>query len=125
MNPDQSAWVITLASASALCEIYGTLTVMRMYRETSRYALQVLNAVVNEEMTDGAVREHNPEIFRDEQTNPENAMWQIGELRAQSRRDRTALATPLVGKALYNWGFRAYVAGAVFGLLAVILAVAW
>lgn len=101
MTPDQSHWVIILASASAVFEIWGTITVLVSYFRSASVAEAIWKAASG---SGGFVARQSLAPWAD-----------LSEL--------ATLAGPLRKKLWITLGLLAYILGAIFGLLAVIVGV--
>jgi hypothetical protein len=123
MSLFQKVLITFFASISALCEGYGTLMVLRMYRDTSENALQIIFNVENETGIDEDSRLKNSSMYALEIASPELAGYELRDLKTRYNRDRRLLAAPLLRRKSYDRGFWSFFAGAGFGLLAVLVAV--
>jgi hypothetical protein len=114
-------WVVGLASLSALAELFGTLCVIAMYRETGATALRI-EAKAIEDNENRVKDETDPKVLL-AQDSVAQAGFFIQGMRRQSIEDRLVIAQPLKRRRLYDWGFAALIVGAIAGWAAAIVAV--
>ena len=115
--------ILVLTAAAALCEIFGTYTVWRNYDDAARVAEEVIKQL-------GQSQSSEPPPRRSLTDSPYGRMSsaQVAQSDANQRRKlREAVGHSMSGLSrnrLSSWGLIAYVVGAIFGMLAALLAVA-
>jgi hypothetical protein len=118
----QRTIVIVLAVLSALCEIAGTVTVLMTYQRTAKLGLSIRGVITSRR-----------ELDEQRRSDPYQADWdkRKGTISPGDFRDSMseyqgfldALAEPLQPSPLARMGLIAYIAGALFGLAAAVVAV--
>lgn len=101
MTADQRDWIIILASASAICDVWGTIVVLVSYFQSASAAESIWNAAYAK----------NGWVARQSL-----AQW-------ASFPELANAVQPLRKKRWMTFGLFAYIFGAIFGLIAVILGV--
>jgi len=124
MTPDQTDWVIALASTSAVCEFWGTGTVWAAYRRSARLGNTIRREIegVRAE-SEGPTRKKRlsdminlAAKYRDPFELQKEQLANLDQLET--------LASPLAKSFWMTSGLVAYFVGAILGLLAVIVGVA-
>lgn len=123
MTTVQRAIVIVLAVLSALCEVAGTVTVLMTYQRTATLGVSIRGLITSRRNLDTQHR-----------SDPYQADWdkRKGTISPGDLRDSMseyqgyldALAEPLQPNSLARMGLFAYIAGALFGLAAAVIAAA-
>jgi hypothetical protein len=116
MTPDQRDWVIAFASASAICEIWGTITVWISYRRSAK-----VGDAIKTMFTQFEIDQRNRTLIDQIPQWSSNSEFVNAMKRTMST--FSDISDTLTKKWWMTAGFWAYVFGALFGVAAVIAGV--
>ena len=121
MPTNHRTLVIVLAVLSALCEIAGTVTVLITYRRTARLGVAIRNDIASLMALYEAQRSDTGQSEWDRKKVYVNPM-EYRDSKIEQLEHLDSLAEPLQPNWWTSFGLLAYIAGAVFGLAAAVVA---
>lgn len=123
MTSVQKSIIIVLAIVSGACEFFGTWTVWASFKKTASVATDIKTKLKAD--SDAQLVESLDVMRRISLVNGGNVADDVDRLRVTNREFLKTLADRLGWNQTTAWGLRAFFAGAFFGVVAAILAVAW
>jgi hypothetical protein len=121
MTLGRTDWVIALATGSAICEIWGTITVWLSYQRSARFSDDLSKLIRDARIKD------NPPLDSKERLVKDLARWadpiDLEMVRDQSRSSMLALLENFRKRWWITTGLTGYILGAILGLIAVVVGV--